>query len=354
MLNQVALIALSRTASEVCGTLASGRMCVGRVGRSRLERSEASGPERGAKATPARRTRDPAAERILAGIGLVLVAVACFATLDTATKLSTAAVPILMGVWFRYAFQAVATTLVLLPRYGLTVLRTEHPRYQLLRGALLLASSTLAFFSLRYMPLAEFTSIVLIAPLVVTLLAATTLKEEVSPLRWALVAGGFVGTLVILRPGSAIFSWAIVLPIALVLTNAWFQILTSRLARTEKPVTMHFYTGWVGTLIATVPLPFVWTALPDGHWWAVLCLMGFMGTVGHFFLILAYQRAPASTLTPYLYSQIAFAMLGGWLMFSHVPDAASLIGMALIAVCGAAGAWLTVRERREPIEPAES
>jgi len=204
------------------------------------------------------------------------------------------------------------------------------------------------------MPLAEFTSIVLTSPLVVTLLAATTLKEEVSPLRWALVAGGFVGTLVILRPGSAIFSWAIVLPIALVLTNAWFQILTSRLARTENPLTINFYTGWVGTLIATLPLPFVWTALPDWGWWALLFLMGLMGTVGHFFLILAYQRAPASTLTPYLYAQIAFAMVGGWLVFAHVPDETSLVGMALIAVCGAAGAWLTVRERHEAIEPPES
>jgi len=117
---------------------------------------------------------------------------------------------------------------------------------------------------------------------------------------------------------------------------------------------MHFYTGWVGTLIATIPLPFVWTSLPSWNWWALLCLMGFMATVGHFLLILAYQRAPASTLTPYLYAQIACAMLGGWLVLGHVPDAASLVGMALIAVCGAAGAWLTVRERREPIEPAES
>src|SRR5678815_5199734 len=139
---------------------------------------------------PPRHTRDRESERILAGIGLVVLAVACFATLDTATKLSTAGVPILMGVWFRYAFQAVATTAVLLPAYGTALLRTEHPRYQLLRGTLLLASSTLAFLSLRYMPLAEFTSVVLIAPLVVTLLAATTLKEEVSPLRWSLVAGG--------------------------------------------------------------------------------------------------------------------------------------------------------------------
>jgi len=300
------------------------------------------------------RMRDRESERILAGIGLVVVAVACFATLDAATKLSTATVPILMGVWFRYAFQAVATTLVLLPRYGTALLRTEHPRYQLLRGSLLLASSVLAFLSLRYMPLAEFTSIILIAPLVVTLLAATTLKEEVSPLRWVLVAGGFLGTLVILRPGGAVFSWASLLPLALVLTNAWFQVLTSRLARTEKPLTMHFYTGWVGTLVATIPLPFVWTALPGWNGWALLCLMGFMATVGHFILILAYQRAPASTLTPYLYAQIAFAMLGGWLLFAQLPDATSLSGMALIAVCGAAGAWLTVRERHEPIEPAES
>lgn len=302
----------------------------------------------------AQKARDTESGRILAGIGLVLVAVACFATLDTATKASTAGVPILMGVWFRYAFQAVATTAVLLPLHGTALLRTRHPRYQLLRGALLLVSSTLAFLSLRYMPLAEFTSIVLIAPLVITLLAATTLKEYVSPLRWVLVAGGFIGTLVILRPGGDAFSWAILLPIGLVLTNAWFQVLTSKLAQTENPLTMHFYTGWVGALIASLAVPFVWTKLDSWQWWALLCLMGFMGTVGHFILILAYQRAPASTLTPYLYAQIAFAMLGGWLIFSQLPDRYSLIGMAMIAVCGAAGAWLTVRERRVPIEPAES
>lgn len=313
-----------------------------------------TGPSTSGGLAARKSTRDIASERILAGIGLVILAVACFATLDTATKLSTAGVPILMGVWFRYAFQALATTVVLLPKHGTALLRTQHPKYQLLRGALLLASSTLAFLSLRYMPLAEFTSVVLIAPLVITLLAATTLKEQVSPLRWALVAGGFAGTLVILRPGGEAFSWAVLLPIGLVLTNAWFQVLTSKLAQTENPLTMHFYTGWVGTLLASLTLPFAWAALPGWQWWALLCLMGFMGTVGHFILILAYQRAPASTLTPYLYAQIAFAMLGGWLIFSQVPDRLSLIGIAMIAVCGAAGAWLTVRERRVPIEPAES
>jgi drug/metabolite transporter (DMT)-like permease len=199
------------------------------------------------------------------------------------------------------------------------------------------------------MPVGEFTAIVMITPLAITLLAATVLKEHVSPLRWALVAGGFAGTLIIIRPGGEAFSWASLMPLGLVGTNAWFQVLTSKLARTEDPVTMHLYTGWTGTAIATLALPFAWTNLSDPWLWAGLCFMGLMGTVGHFMLILAYQRAPAATLTPYIYSQIAFAMLGGWLVFSHVPDGWSLIGIGMIAVCGAAGAWLTVRERRESV-----
>jgi drug/metabolite transporter (DMT)-like permease len=292
-------------------------------------------------------------KRILAAIGMVIAAVACFATLDTATKFSVAVVPILMGVWFRYAFQAVATTLVLLPRHGTAVLRTAHPRYHALRGTLLLTTSLFAFFSLRYMPLAEFTAIALIVPLAVTLLAATVLKEKVSPLRWTLVAGGFAGTLIMLRPGGDAFTWAALLPFGMVATNAWFQVLTSKLAQTENPLTMHCYSGWVGTLLASIALPFVWQSLPSWHWWAVLCLIGFLGTVGHFILILAYQRAPASTLTPYLYTQIAFATLSGWVMFSQVPDLVALVGIGMIAACGAGGAWLTVRERRIPIEPLE-
>lgn len=307
-----------------------------------------------APAATARDTRDRACERVLAGIGLVILAVACFATLDTATKVSVMAVPVVMGIWFRYAFQAVATTVVLLPLHGTALLRTAHPRYQVLRGTLLLSSSLFAFLSLRHMPMAEFTAIVLVTPLAITFMAATVLKERVSPLRWSLVAGGFVGTLIILRPGGEAFSWAMLFPLGLVASNAWFQVLTSKLAQTENPLTLHFYTGWVGTLIASCALPLFWQSLPSWHWWALLCLMGAMGTVGHFMLILAYQRAPASTLTPYLYAQIAFAMLGGQLVFGQVPDHVSLAGIGLIALCGAAGAWLTVRERQVLIEPAET
>lgn len=282
----------------------------------------------------------------LAGIALVVAASACFAALDTTTKLVSASVPLLMALWVRYLFQAVATTAAVMPKRGLRVFRTRHLAWQLVRGLLLLTSSFLAFLSLRYLPVGEFTAIVMITPLAITLLAAALLKEPVTPLRWLLVAGGFAGTLVIIRPGHESFGWTSLLPLALVASNAFFQVLTSKLARTEDPVTMHLYTGWTGTLIASFAAPFVWTEVGNPWLWAGMCFMGLMGTVGHFALILAYYRAPAATLTPYLYSQIAFAMLGGWVVFAHVPDHLSLGGIVMIAVCGAAGAWLTVRERR--------
>ena len=292
--------------------------------------------------------------RVLTGLALGVGACACFSALDTTTKFVSASVPLLMALWFRYAFQAVATTVVVMPRRGWTVWRTRHLPFQVLRGLLLLASSFIAFTSLKFMPVGEFTAIVMIAPLAVTLLAATVLKERVSALRWSLVAGGFAGTLIIIRPGGAAFAWASLLPLCVVVTNACFQLLTTRLARTEDPVTMHLYTGWVGALVASLALPFVWAEL--SHWglWLALCFMGLAATVGHFMLILAFHRAPASTLTPFMYTQIAFSMLGGWIVFGHLPDRLSFIGIAMIAVCGAAGAWLTVRERRDAPITAES
>ncbi|MGE4240585.1 DMT family transporter [Ramlibacter sp.] len=283
--------------------------------------------------------------KALAGIALAIAACACFSTLDTTTKYISAAVPLLMALWFRYAFQAIATTVAVMPVRGFAVWRTRQLPLQLLRGLLLLTSSFVAFTSLRYMPVGEFTAIVMISPLFITFLAATVLKERVSPLRWTLVAGGFAGALLIIRPGDEAFTAASLLPLCVVLSNAFFHIVTTRLARTEDPVTMHLYTGWVGTIVSAIALPFVWQWLPDWRLWALLCFMGAAAAIGHFFLILAYHRAPASTLTPFMYSQIGFGMLGGFLIFGHVPDVPSVAGIVLIAACGAASAWLTVRER---------
>jgi len=292
------------------------------------------------------------------GIAFVIAAVACLATLDTTTKLISAGVPLLMALWFRYFFQAVVTTAVVLPARGWRSLRTAHPKFQLLRGLLLVITSLFAFLSLNHMPVAEFTAIIAIVPLVITLLAVTALDERVSRLRWSLIVAGFMGTLIIIRPGSEHFGWPTIFPLVVVVTHSWFQVLTSKLARTEDPVTMHFYTGWIGTLIASLALPFVWTALPSWWLWGGLMLMGLAASVGHFLLILAYTRTTAATLSPFFYTQIGFAMLGGWLVFSHVPDSWSMIGIGMIALSGALSAWLTAREsqalRQIKLQPVES
>jgi drug/metabolite transporter (DMT)-like permease len=289
----------------------------------------------------------------LAGILFLVTAVACFAVLDTTVKYVGATVSVVVSVWFRYAFQAVAVSAFMLPPQRRRLLRTAHPRFQALRGVLLTAISALAFISLQYMPVGAFTAIIMTAPLVVTLLAAVFLNERVSALRWMLVAGGFAGTLLIVRPGGAVLGWASLLPLTLVVMYAWFQILTSKMARTENPLTMHFYTGWVGAVLSSLVLPLFWTVLPDGKTLALLILIGLMGTVGHFLLILAFARTQASTLTPFLYSQVGFAMLGGWLVFGHIPGAWEFGGIALIVLCGATASWITAREKRLPVEVPE-
>ena len=290
----------------------------------------------------------------LQGIGFAILAIACFATLDTTTRHISAGFSVLVALWFRYAIQAVITTAVFWPGRGRQMLRTQHPRIQLARGSLLFACSILAFFSLKYMPVGEFTAIALLSPLVITLLAARMLNETIRPLRWVLVAGGFAGTLVIIRPGSHHFDWTVVLPLMLVATNSAFQILTSKMTKLEDPITMHFYTGWIGTALATCMLPFAWEMPQDPIVWMQLLLMGVLASIGHFFLILAYGRAPAATLTPYMYTQIGFAVLAGWVVFDHLPDQWTFVGMGLVALCGALGAWLTVRENRIAIQPPES
>ena len=161
------------------------------------------------------------------------------------------------------------------------------------------------------------------------------------------------GALLVIQPQNAHFDLATLLPLGLVVVNTGFQLLTRELARTEDPMTTHFYTSWMGTALMSLTLPWIWEWPSGGALWAQLIFSGVIGALGHFILILAYARAPAPTLTPFMYSQIGFGVLGGWLVFEHVPDNWAALGMLFIALCGALGAWLTVREGRIQVEPTE-
>lgn len=278
------------------------------------------------------------------GILLIILAALSFASLDTATKHTTQLVPLLMLLWFRYAFQAVVTLTLRFPVQNMALFTTPNPRFQALRGVLLLTTSACSFFGLQYLPVGEFTAIAMLSPMVATALAAWTLKNHVSPRRWVLMALGLLGVLMVVRPGGQVFGWALMFPVVLVTAYAWFQVLTSRLSGDENPYTTHFYTGLVGALVMT---PIMWTSWRTQalltHWpWFVT--VGFLGTFGHLMLIRAFNRASAVVLTPYLYTQIAFATLLGWMVFRHVPDGLAWAGIAVIAASGVGNAVLTARE----------
>jgi drug/metabolite transporter (DMT)-like permease len=279
-----------------------------------------------------------------AGVLFIVLASFCFAALDTTTKYATTLAPVLMLLWFRYMFQAVVTFVLRFPVQRLSLLSTPNPRFQTLRGVLLLTTSACSFFGLQHLPVGEFTAMVMLSPLVATALAAWLLKDHVSHRRWALMVAGLSGVLLVVRPGGQVFSGALLFPVLLVTAYAWFQVLTSRLSGEEDPYTTHFYTGLVGALVMSPIVVFSWNTSALRAHWPWFMLIGFLGTFGHLMLIRAYMRASAPVLTPFLYTQIAFATLGGWLAFRHMPDALAGLGIAVIAASGVGNALLSAHE----------
>lgn len=297
--------------------------------------------------------RPPARERHGLGIALILAMGVCFASLDTSAKCLGQTLAVSLVLAARYAVQAVVMGAWLLLNNRLrggNLFASAHPRFQALRGALLLLTSALLFAGIQHMPVAEFTAVGMLTPVLVSVLAAVFLHERLTPLRALMVAGGFAGAVIVVRPGSGLFGWVALVPLAMAFVYANYQLLTRRLAALEHPLTTHFYTGAVGTAIMAVVLalqpqpvlaPLV--AAPASTW-GLLVVAGLLGTAGHLFLILAVGMAPLATLMPFTYAQIGFASFTGWLVFGHVPDVFAFVGMAVVAACGAASVWLTLRE----------
>jgi drug/metabolite transporter (DMT)-like permease len=284
----------------------------------------------------------------IGGLFLLIAALSCFAILDTTTKVVTESVPLLMALWVLFLVQTVAAGGYVLLTRDRASLKTNHMGLHLTRGALLLTVQILAFLSLRYLPVGEYTAMAMTTPLLVTLLASRFLGEHVSVVRLALVAGGLAGTLVIVRPGSNAIGWAMLLPLCLVIVNAAYQLLTSRMARTEDAVTTLFYTCLTALVLMSLPLAWFWVPVSSLSLslWLGLLLMGIAAAGGNLLFILAFERVPAANLMPYMYLQIGFGILGGWLVFDHVPDFWALVGMGAVVACGVAGGLLTLNEAR--------
>ncbi len=278
------------------------------------------------------------------GILYILAAVLVIASMDMLAKFLVRNHSVPMVAWARYNFHLVLM-LPLLARLGpKAVLKTRRLGLQIGRASLLLATTFLIFGALRFMPLADMTTILFAAPLIATGLSVPILRERVGPRRWLGVLIGFGGVLVVVRPGAGLLDWGAVLALAAAFTFAFYQITTRAISRTDSPLTTLIYTALVGAIATNMIAPFFWQ-WPSPVGWAYLALTGGLGALGQFLFIKAYGHAPASTLAPYIYTQLIWSAGLGVFAFGDFPDIWTLAGAAIIA---ASGIYIWHRERRRP------
>ncbi|MFN4141784.1 DMT family transporter [Aestuariivirga sp.] len=269
----------------------------------------------------------------ITGILLMMASMVVFTSLDTAAKLVTQELPAAVAVFGRYSVAFLISVVVVLRTGGMALFATGHPVLQALRGVLLMVSTILNFLAMMHLQLAQTAAIFFTIPLWVCALSVPILGEHVGWRRWVAVIVGFLGVLVIMRPGSDGFHWAMLLSVGSSFCGAIYNIVTRKVGARDRAETSLFYVGFVGTLAAAVPLPLLWQ-MPQGLQWLLLGFMGLAGAVGHLMLIQAHRLAPASALAPFLYTQIVWMIIAGYAFFGDVPDLWTLIGAGIVVASG--------------------
>ena len=272
--------------------------------------------------------------RIL-GILLFLVALLLFATLDASAKYLTAFFTVPFIVWARYASHLTLMLVAIAPSHGRDLIVTKRPIAMILRGLLLLGLTLCSQTAFRLLPLAETTAIIFTNPLLVSLLAVPMLGETITRRHWLALGTGFIGVVLITRPGSNLDPLGVASALGAAVCYALYQILTRRLSDSEPPLRQLFYTALIGTLGMCLVLPEHWPGtLPTLSQALLLVALGIFGGTGHFLLIRALRETPASTLAPLHYVQVAWATLLGWFIFGDFPDLLARLGILIIAASG--------------------
>ena len=286
---------------------------------------------------------DPRQRRI--GIGLVTLATLCFAVLDACAKWLVQSLPVLEVVWLRFATHVVLMGLLLWPRHGAALARLHSPKLHLLRGTMLASMTALNFFALQYLQLAETGAIQFSVPILIALLSAWWLGERLDARRWLAIVGGFAGVLLVIRPGSHAFHPAILLSVMNALLYAAFNLLTRRMAATDTPESMQLASAAVAALWLAPFALAAWQWPAGALAWGVVLLCGLMGGVGHQCVAQAHRHASAAVLGPFLYQQILYMTLWGWLVFHQVPDAFVVAGAIVVVLSGLYLLWLEMRRK---------
>jgi len=294
-------------------------------------------PAPAAPAQIAERATDPA----LRGIGLYCLALILFTGMGITAKSLAEIYPVEQVIWGRYVFH-VLLILAMFPTRILSLFRTQRLGLQLTRSVLVFMATVFGFTSLSLMPMAQVSAIGYVAPLMVTVLSIFILKEKVGPRRLGAVLIGFAGVFVILRPDQTDFSYWSLLPLAMAACYATFMIMTRMIRDAAPPMNSLFYTAIVGAVVATIPLPFVWVT-PEPLHWLGFAAMGLIGGTGHFLMIRAFEKAEASAIAPFIYTELIWAIIAGMAVFGDMPTPEMLIGAGVIM---AAGGYVLYRERK--------
>ncbi|NQU58391.1 MAG: DMT family transporter [Rhodospirillales bacterium] len=266
------------------------------------------------------------------GILWMLAAMMMFSGTNAFAKLLMAHYPIMQVVWARYFFQFLLLSIFIGPRLR-RVMAPSKLKVQLVRSFLLLGTSVLFFFGLSQLALADISAIMFVAPILVTALSMPLLGERVGPRRWAGIIIGFLGALIIIRPGFGMMQSAALFPLGAACLYALYQISTRFIGRTDDAMTTLFYTASSGTVITTFLVSWFWE-MPDATGWAMMAALGVTSNLGHFSMIKAYQSAPAATVAPFSYVNLLWATMFGFILFSDLPDLWTISGAIVIASSG--------------------
>lgn len=287
-------------------------------------------------------------QRPLLGIGLMLLAMTILPFLDVCAKfLGQQGMPVIETVWARMAFGTVLTLPFALSQGGRAALVPDIPAYHFCRALFLMAATGLFFWALHYQSIADTLAIFFVQPLVVTALSPLVLGETVGVRRWSAVTAGFIGTLIIIRPGLQELNPGVILALGAGTSLAIYLLMTRRIAGKRPAMVTTYHTSLMGAAIASlIVIPFwQWPAL---HQWGLLALLALIAASGHFLIVRAYDHAEASLLAPLGYAEMIMATVAGWWFFGDFPDRWTFLGVAILI---ASAIYISVRERAHNIPP---
>lgn len=284
-----------------------------------------------------------ARQRVLIGIFFVCFAGTLFPVMNAFAKALGSNYSPLQISWARFFGHVVFLLIMFLPRRGIRMLFTRRPALQLTRSAIQLASNVLFTIAIFHQPIADAAAIGMMGPLIVAILAWPMLGERTTPSRVAAVAVGFIGVLIVIRPGGAVFHWSALLLLGSSTCYALYQIFTRKVANIDPPETTTVYSSMVGAFGMLLVLPFVWKA-PQTFWHLFFfCGLGVLGGIGHYFVVRALAYAPANIVSPFQYFQLIGSVIVGYLWFGNFPDAFTWLGSAVIVGAGLYVGWSQTR-----------